>query len=556
MRHQVAIAAGAFSLVFLLYGIISSSYLASQGFTYGRGSVDYVAFCSLVYALLGAGLGVFAGAGTTLVDRAVGIRARGVMLHWAYFSLAAASVFIFLHLSLRFLTRFVRVQDGPEYREHLPVWLLGMLALYTVGLLAAYGVFSRLRRGALVLALTWGLGGVAVAVTLQVHLKIVTGGGAGKDNVFLISVDTLRADHLNAYGGEGVETPALDALAKDGVVFNRAYSTAPYTWAALASLLTGKFTLNHGVRVNGWKLEPEHLTLAELFREADYSTAGVSDMSFQWMGFEQGFETLLSDDVGIFEVQPFRRLFPQIPTFSNWFATGHAETTSSLPQTLAALRWLRGVRRLERNFFWMHFFDDAPHEPYTSPEPYFSMYVPEGNASDFDGGISMLARFSSAELQPSDDDRARIRALYDGEITWCEQQIASLVQVLRDRGLYDSATIIVVADHGQMFGRRNAWGHGQFLFNSLLRVPLIIKPPGDAEFLRGNVVEAPVSIVDVFPTLAELYELRLPSAKIDGQSLVPFLREGIHPDYRFWHFAETLMYDSAMKPLAESVTGA
>ncbi len=277
--------------------------------------------------------------------------------------------------------------------------------------------------------------------------------------VVLVSIDTLRSDHLPVYGYRGVETPAIDALRRDGVLFERAYTVTPLTFPAHASLLTGLWPEAHGVRDNvGYPLDEARITAGEipylphLLRAAGYATgAAVSAYVLQGRGgLRAGFD-LYEDDI----------------EFRTGRGLGGLQRRGG--ETLRpALAWLRGVAG--RPFFlFLHLYE--PHTPYDPPEPF--------------------AR--------------RGRTPYDGEIAAADAVVGDLVAELRRLGVYDRAIVLLVSDHGEGLGEHGEAEHGVLLYREAIQVPLLLKLPGGQR--AGTSVAGPVSLVDVVPTLAELLDL-------------------------------------------------
>ncbi|HEX9671290.1 MAG TPA: sulfatase-like hydrolase/transferase [Thermoanaerobaculia bacterium] len=277
--------------------------------------------------------------------------------------------------------------------------------------------------------------------------------------VVLISIDTLRSDHLPAYGYRGVETPAIDALRRDGVLFERAYTVTPLTFPAHASLLTGLWPEAHGVRDNvGYPLDEARIAAGELpylphlLRAAGYATgAAVSAYVLQGRGgLRAGFD-LYEDDI---EYQTGRGL-------------GGLQRRGG--ETLGpALEWLRDVAG--RPFFlFLHLYE--PHTPYDPPAPF---------------------------ARPG-------RSPYDGEIAAADAVVGDLVAELRRLEVYDRAIVLLVSDHGEGLGEHGELEHGVLLYREAIQVPLLLKLPGRQR--AGTGVAAPVSLVDVAPTLAELLDL-------------------------------------------------
>jgi arylsulfatase A-like enzyme/Tfp pilus assembly protein PilF len=272
-------------------------------------------------------------------------------------------------------------------------------------------------------------------------------------NLLLITLDTTRADHLGSYDSESAETPVLDGLASRGVRFDDAVTVAPLTLPSHASILTGLYPPNHGVRANGhYRLAPAHETLAELLSRRGYETAAfvsafVLDHRF---GLDQGFETY--DDA----VDPER--------------TGglSIEERPAGEVTDSASRWL-GTRSSKRPFFaWVHYFD--PHKPYRAPEPFASRYPDHP---------------------------------YAAEIAYMDAEIGRLIRALESGGQAERTLIVVVADHGEPLGAHGEEVHGFFVYEAVMRVPLIVVLPGVAP-RQPAVDDRVVSVVDIFPTVLDL----------------------------------------------------
>jgi arylsulfatase A-like enzyme/tetratricopeptide (TPR) repeat protein len=278
----------------------------------------------------------------------------------------------------------------------------------------------------------------------------------------LISIDTLRSDHLRIYGYSALQTPAFDALARDSIVFERAFSHYPLTLPSHASVFTGLLPPGHGVRNNkGYALADAHETLAERMRAAGYQTAGfVSSMVLRAdTGIAQGFDTYdAPGDQG-------RRMFSQ----------RKGEITLA-----RALAWLDSVKRGERFFLFLHLFD--PHTPYDPPPPF-----DQGHASP-----------------------------YDGEIAYTDSVLGRFTAALRERGLYDDTLIVLMSDHGEGLGDHVEREHGLLLYREALQVPLFVKLPGRRR--AGERTKAPAALSDVGATA--LAELGLPSALGDGKDLL------------------------------------
>jgi arylsulfatase A-like enzyme len=281
-------------------------------------------------------------------------------------------------------------------------------------------------------------------------------------NVVVITVDTLRADHVGAYGHGAARTPAMDGLARDGVRFDRAYATAPITLTSHASLMTGRYPPGHGARHNGMRLDLKTPTLAEHFARAGFATGA----------FVAAFP--LDRRFGL--IKGFREYGDAMPRDAS------GRVTNERPGRLVvdeAIAWADRHRN-DRVFLWVHLFE--PHAPYDPMTP------------------SLATR------------SALVR--YDADIAEADAQIARLLASLR----YDRAQslIVLAADHGEAFGEHGEISHSVFVYDTTLRVPLVFSGAGIS---AGQVVSEPVSLVDVAPTIASL--AGLPPFDSDGQVILP-----------------------------------
>jgi len=301
---------------------------------------------------------------------------------------------------------------------------------------------------------------------------------ASPPDIFLITVDTLRADHVHCYGYTNGSTPALDALAKDGVQFTQAFTPSPITNTSHASILTGLLPGSHGVTDFAVPLASAHPTVAELLKERGYHTAAfigavILDSKTLAPGFDRGFD--------------FYDNFPEHPsTKSRW---GRLERRG-MDVVLHAESWLT-KHPAGPHFVWLHLYD--PHDPYEPPLPYSQTYK----------------------------DR-----LYDGEIAYADSALAHFLAYLRASGKYRNSLIVAVGDHGEGLGEHHEDTHGIFLYDATTHVPLIVKLPGRENV--GNAVAAQVRTVDIVPTLLDL--AGAPALKkSDGESLQVYLsgRSGV-----------------------------
>lgn len=298
----------------------------------------------------------------------------------------------------------------------------------------------------------------------------------------LITTDTTRPDHLSPYGAEDVETPAIQALADSGIVFDQAFAVAPITLVSHSSMLTGLYPPHHGIRNNGLHyLTDDIRTVAEDlrdegFRTAAFISAAVLDRRY---GLNQGFE-VYDDDLS----QGGNRRARMVP-----------DRPAGLTVD-AALKWLEGLGPDEHFFLWVHLYD--PHAIYSPPPPYRDRYREN---------------------------------LYDGEIAYMDSQIGRLLA--SPRLISDSGTAVaLMADHGESLGEHGEETHALLAYDSTLHVPLILRSPG---LQAGSRAQLPVSGIDMTPTILDLLGEKIPS-DLDGRS-IPWLLE--HPEFSRGLYSET-----------------
>ena len=275
-------------------------------------------------------------------------------------------------------------------------------------------------------------------------------------NVVLITIDTLRADHVGAYGYKQIKTPNIDGLAADGARFERAFAVVPVTLPSHSSMLTGTYPMLSGMHdFSANKLSPQQPTMASVLKQAGYRTgaviaAAVLDSRF---GLNQGFDFY-------YDHFDFSRL--DEANLDEMERPGNVVAD-------VALDWL--AKNSDKKFFlWMHLYD--PHAPYNPPEPYKSEYA----------------------ARP-----------YDGEIAFADEQVGRLLRFLKEKGIYRNTVIVLCGDHGESLGEHGEKTHGFFIYNATMHVPLIIRLPENS---TPRVVADPVSLVDLMPTVLLAAALR------------------------------------------------
>lgn len=316
-------------------------------------------------------------------------------------------------------------------------------------------------------------------------------------NVLLITVDTLRADRLGAYGYPDAGTPNFDALGQRGVVFERAFSTVPVTTPAHSGIMTGTYPTYHGVRDNGLFVLPESsVTLAEILRDRGYDTAafvGSFPVSRRF-GLAQGFAHF-DDDIKVNQ----RRYDGVIdnPNASIFF-----DERNSVRVNERFLPWLR-EQQGKPFFAWLHYWD--PHHPHIAPEPFASRFAHDG---------------------------------YQAEISLADASLGAVVAELDRLGLSDNTIVVVVADHGEGLGQHGEATHSLLNYNATMHVPFILSVPGVEPILKR--VEENVGTIDLTPTVLAALDIDIPD-HIQGRNLIPvIMNEPWAVDSDRPYYAETL----------------
>ena len=336
-----------------------------------------------------------------------------------------------------------------------------------------------------------GVAAVILAAGLWLYLvKGRSGDGTitASGPVILISIDTLRADRLPAYGYKGITTPAIDRFVSDGILFENAYAHSPQTLPSHTSILSGQLPFEHGVRDNvGFEVKPAQRFLQHALKDAGFTTGGFvsSYVLRRQVGFNLGFDKYDDDMPPAAPDRPLGQM-----------------QRAGIDTLAAATTWLDTLIS-PKFFLFFHIYE--PHRPYAPPA-----HIKAGNP-------------------------------YDGEVQYADEIIGKLLNRLREKGLYDNATIVLLSDHGEGLGDHGEDEHGIFLYRETTHVPLVIKLPENAG--GGRRVAAPVQHIDLVPTVLDL--ARLQAAPNKGRSLVPVLRgdgtlaaaniysEALSPRYHF-----------------------
>ncbi len=293
---------------------------------------------------------------------------------------------------------------------------------------------------------------------------------ASQWNLLLLTIDTLRADHLGCYGYERNTSPALDSLAESGICFTRAFCQRPKTSPSFASIMTGTYPARHGIHGSMQKLDPSNQTLAEYLKEAGWTTAAVitNGNLYPTFGFDQGFDTYL-------------------------YGHKNAEKGTDL-----AIEWLeQHAVSAEPWFLWVHHTD--PHTPYSPRAPYDKIF-----------GADDGQRRDATERQID---------LYDGEIRFTDDQVSRLIEWITTIGLMERTLFVFTADHGESLGEHDYYyKHGLHPYEPSARIPLFVSAAGIVP--RATTSSALVEAVDILPTILEALDIDF-DASVQGRSFLP-----------------------------------
>jgi len=382
------------------------------------------------------------------------------------------------------------------------------------------------------------------------------GQAAGDMNILFVLLDALRPDHLGCYGYARPTSPAIDRLASEGVLFERAYASAPLTKESTATIMTSLFPTTHNVRRLGDGLPRSAVTLMEAMQAAGYRTAifSANPMVSPLFGYDRGVDLFYSQKVPVEDqtvlVHGLYRIGTVVPGMQ-WMndllgavlrglpgRSGEAVFSGGSPEDLnrALLAWL-DEESGSPFIAYVHYM--VPHAPYDPPPPYDGLFEQDDPGSRVKNhppyGSGLLPFVEGREL--GEAQRHSVVLQYDRNIAYGDRELARLLSALGERGILDRTLVVVTADHGEEFYEHRGWGHGHSLFQELVRVPLICWRPGVLP--AGRRIDVPVQSVDLMPTLigaAGADPEKIP--EIEGVNLWPALRGGRPLPSRSWVFCE------------------
>jgi arylsulfatase A-like enzyme len=324
-------------------------------------------------------------------------------------------------------------------------------------------------------------------------LALSCGSEDARLNLIVIAVDTLRPDHLGCYGYSPNTSPSIDALAAEGVLFENAVSQSPWTLPSFATVFTSLYPTQHGATELGKGMRSSFPTLAEVLKASGYATGAVINAP---------------------ALKPEHRVnrgfdFYDTVPLGDRVADG---TTDDV------LGWIDGIHN-QPFFMFAHYFD--PHQPYSPPTPYDKLFDPGcesriGDSFDLEGFSPVKTEMFKEMKTLTPEDWSRIISLYDGEIAFTDREIGRLLKGLEERGLRGQTLVVFLSDHGEEFYEHGGFGHGQSLYDELIKVPLVLSLPG---VFPANVrVARQVRLLDVTPTILDVLGIEAQSG-FEGVSL-------------------------------------
>ncbi|MEM9069033.1 MAG: sulfatase [Myxococcota bacterium] len=325
-------------------------------------------------------------------------------------------------------------------------------------------------------------------------------------NVVVLTIDTLRASKLRPYNRRSrVRTPAIDRLAREGTVFERAQTAENWTKPAVASILTSLFPATHGAKNDSSRLPHSALTLGEIYQSHGFATASFLANGYvsRAFGFDQGWDH-----------------------YTNYIRERRNTNASNVFGE--AIDWIEEHKE-ERFFVYIQTID--PHVPYDPPDNILRLYDAR---TDYSGQVQNRrthllledAKRNPPRVEFTESDVTRLEALHDGEIDYHDRHLAEFLDKLDELGLAENTIFVVTSDHGEEFHEHGSWGHGHSIFQELLHVPLIVRQPGVAQ--AGARVPHVVSTMGIAPTVLQATGHAVPEV-FEGRTLTRFLRGGSEP---------------------------
>jgi arylsulfatase A-like enzyme len=319
-------------------------------------------------------------------------------------------------------------------------------------------------------------------------------------NIILISMDTLRPDHLGCYGYGHDTSPAIDEFSEDAALFKNVYSTTSWTLPAHVSLLTALNCSSHKVYFPFQRMDPQNITLADMLRSNGYYTASFTGGGYlsPSYGFAKGFDTYHSMRLG-----------------------GDTDVRLDEAERLSktVCQWLEN--NAEKAFFlFLHTYQ--PHDPYANLSEFGRFFLADDAKWDQVKMETLFGAGGRFDTHLPEDEIQNVVALYDGEIRYMDETyIRPILKKMKELELYDDSLIILTSDHGEEFYEHESWLHDHSIYDESVKIPLIMKFPNSEH--EGTTVDQIVRITDIMPTILDALGIKSSSVKMDGESLLPLL---------------------------------
>lgn len=353
--------------------------------------------------------------------------------------------------------------------------------------------------------------------------------GCGKapgPNLLIITIDTLRADHLSCYGHDRNTSPRIDGFATGGVLFEQVVCQSSQTLPSHTSIFTGMNPRTHQAISHESPVPPDIITLAEMLKDRGYKTgAFISSHALDSeYGLDQGFDTYweIHEELSIME-RDICRLREMDAT------------------TAAASAWLR--EHMDAGFFlWIHWFH--PHRPYNPPDRYISAFA-GGYSGSANSSPEFIMQVWRQEIEIDQEDVDHLVGSYDGEVAFTDVQVGAVIDELDSLGLLENTVVVITADHGEiLYDHEHYFGHDIALYDECLRIPLIIRAPGLE--IADSRIEELVQSIDIMPTVLDLLDIAHPEG-LEGESLLPLIGGSGRPTAEYC-FSETFPFPEKCPP--------
>lgn len=326
------------------------------------------------------------------------------------------------------------------------------------------------------------------------------------ENCLFIILDASAANHFGAWGYDRDTTPNIDALAKEGFVFRNAHSQAESTMPSTFSFLTGRYPLRPPsieLTSESHRIREEDVSMAKAFQKAGFRTVGFSQNPFireRW-GYDSGFD--------------------EFRAYSVVSKTGRDPRLAA--QLFQDAKELIENARSDGKGWFCYIHHLRPHAPYTAPPPYGDKFMRAEDPPSEDWRHNTLTTKSFQGERIAEDEIAYMVNSYDGGLAYADFEIGEFIGWLKEKDMLSNTLIVIASDHGESFAQHGRFGHGYYLWEELLHVPLLFWAPRGSNLEIGE-SDTLVEMVDVYPTLVELFDLTPPSYRLDGQSLMPAMR--------------------------------